>query len=170
MTDEIVSQENPVTDQPEKTGATFTPAKRRGRPPKNPPADGNPNPVSDELAKSPRGRKPGRKPKVSFSGEDISTLSKQIVGLHKLASLASGIPELEIGDDEGAMLGAAVANVAQEYNLELNGKTGAMLQLIAACGMIYVPRFMHLQKRVAQMKAEKKGQLHVVGGTETTGS
>ena len=110
---------------------------------------------------------PKKKGKVNLSGDDISTIGKQVTGLHKLMAMATGIPELAISDEEGSMLGTAIAAVAQEYDLALDGKTGALLQLAAACGMIYVPRFIHLKNRVAANRAKQEA-LHVVGGTEHT--
>lgn len=162
-----IEKETPVETTPTENAEGITAPKRRGRPPKNPPKDGDPSPV-DPNAEAPkkRGRPSGKKHKVNLSGDDISLIGKQVTGLHKLAAIATGIPELELSDQEGATLGQAIANVAQEYDLALDGKTGALLQLAAACGMIYVPRFLHLKKRVAQ--AQAKAELHVVAGTEHT--
>jgi hypothetical protein len=167
MTDETKTE--PVAPENKADAVEISAPKKRGRPPKNPPADGNAKPVTDD-GKGTTSKPGRRKGKVSFTGEDIKTLGKQIVGLHKLAYLATGIPELEISEQEGDLLGGALATVAQEYDLELSGKTGAMLQLVAACGMIYVPRFIALQKRVAIAKAQQKAALHVVGGTDTSTS
>jgi hypothetical protein len=169
MTDEIISPvDTPEVSAPENSAPVSTP-KRRGRPPKNPPADGNPQPVGEKLNTS--GARRGRpKNKVSYSDGDISELGKQITGLHQLAALATGIPELVISEKEGQVLGAAMANVAQEYGLSLDGKTGALLQLVAACGMVYVPKYFQLRGRIAQVKAQREQEgvtLHVVGGHET---
>jgi hypothetical protein len=156
---------------PADSGEGVTAPKRRGRPPKNPPADGVANPVDgSENASNKRGPgRPKKKGKVNFSGEDLNALAKQVVGLHQLAAIATGIPELAISEQEGAMLGGAMASVAEEYNLELSGKTGAMLQLIAVCGMIYVPKFGALKTRVNEAKARRaqKGTLHVIPSAET---
>lgn len=146
-----------------------TAPKKRGRPAKNPPADGVAAPVSDDGKNT--GVKPGRpkkKGKVHFTGDDISSLGKQIQGLHHIAAIATGIPELAVSEDEAQMLGGALATVAQEYDLELSGKTGAMLQLLAVCGMIYVPKFITLKKRVTEAQARHKANLHVIGGTDST--
>lgn len=163
MTEETAKPVETASTETKPVETVITEPKKRGRPPKNPPANGDPKPVSDDgksTTSSTRGR-PKKKGKVAFSSDDLSTLSKQLVGLHKLTSLATQIPELEISDEEGDHLGRALASVAQEYDLELSGKTGAMLQLIAACGMIYVPRFFMLKSRVVAAKA-KQGTLHVV--------
>lgn len=156
----------PAAPTPDENAGVTAP-KKRGRPPKVAPANGEANPVpeGEKPSGSKRGR-PSKKKGVSFSGDDISTLAKQVTGLHQLAAIATGIPELQITEEEGQMLGMSIANVAQEYDLSLDGKTGALLQLAAACGMIYVPRFLALKKRVVAAQAQK-APLHVVGGTET---
>lgn len=145
---------------------TVSAPKKRGRPPKNPPANGEANPVSEsEAAVKGRPGRPKKKGKVNFTGDDLSVLAKQVEGLHQLMALATGIPELAIKTEEAQLLGGAIAQVAQEYDLEMSGKTGAMLQLIAVCGMIYVPKFGALKSRIAENKAqrEQKVALHVVG-------
>lgn len=171
MTDENKVPEN-LTPETGAENQGVTPPKRRGRPPKNPPADGDPSPVGSDNVSAKRG--PGRpskkKGKVSFSGEDLDALAKQVMGLHQLASIATGIPELAISEQESKMLGGSLASVAEEYGLELSGKTGAMLQLIAVCGMIYVPKFAVLKTRVAEAKARRanqRGNLHAIVGNET---
>lgn len=170
MTDETKVPENQTPETIEDNGGV-TPPKRRGRPPKNPPANGDPSSVGNDNASAKRGPgRPKKKNKVSFSGEDLDALAKQVMGLHQLASIATGIPELTISEQESKMLGGSLATVAEEYGLELSGKTGAMFQLIAVCGMIYVPKFAVLKTRVAEAKARReaqRGNLHVIDGTET---
>lgn len=93
--------------------------------------------------------KPGRKPKkVVFSGEQKTAMGKQICGLHMVASMAFGIPELVIEQHEGEMLADAIVAVAEEYGLSMSGKTGAAIQLIGTGAMIYLPRFFAMQRRV----------------------
>lgn len=162
--------ETPVVETPTPEAQPgITAPRKRGRPPKAAPANGEANPVTDDGGprKGPGRPRKGKKG-VSFSSDDISTLAKQVQGLHQLAAIATGIPELAITAEESQMLGMSIANVAQEYDLALDGKTGALLQLAAACGMIYVPRFFELKKRVIENQAKQKAALHVVGGTEAT--
>lgn len=168
MTDEIISPVEQPEIQPTENITQVSTPKRRGRPPKNPPAHGDPQPVAEKLNTS-SGKRGRPKNKVSYSDSEISELGKQITGLHQLAALATGIPELIISEKEGQVLGSAIANVAQEYGLELDGKTGALLQLVAACGMVYVPKYFQLKQRIAQVKAQREQEgvtLHVVGGNE----
>lgn len=90
-----------------------------------------------------------RTSKVSF---DVKAMGKQLVGLHALAYAATGIPECAINDQEGEMLAGGVAAVCEQYNLAISGKTGAMLQLFAAAAMVYGPRYVSLQRRMAQAR------------------
>lgn len=125
-------------------------------------------PANEEIPEPPkkRGRPKGSKnssgdaPKKSQArmAQDTVELGRQIVGLHKLASMISGFPELEISDTEGAMLANGINSVCQEYGLSLNGKTGAAIQLLGAAGVIYIPRAFAIQKRINE-EAKKRGEV-----------
>lgn len=130
------------------------PVRRRG--PGRPRKDGTSSaPVSPATpipagSDKPRG-KPGRKPKkVAISEAEKTALGKQIVGLHMIAAMTFGIPELVIQEPEGELLASAIVNVAEEYGLSLGGKTGAAIQLAGTAAMIYLPRWFKMQERVKQ--------------------
>lgn len=106
--------------------------------------------VGDDGAKANVGAKPGRKPGSGKSGIDATALGNQLVGIHALAAMITGIPECQIQPQEGTALAEAVVAVCQEYNLSLSGKTGAGIQLFAAAAMIYMPRVLHYKSRVSQ--------------------
>lgn len=132
----------------------------RGRPRKIPLVEGA-APVPPATAAKKRGRPPKR---AVYSDEAKSTLARQIIGLHLIASQATGIPELALSEPEAAMLAESVAAVSVEYGLSLSGKTGALIQLIAAAAMVYAPRFGAINKRVKQKK--NTTPLHSVESTE----
>lgn len=135
--EEIQSQTPPQDDAP--------PVKRRrGRPPKNP--EMQKEGVSGTAPK--RGRPPKSKEKHSYTPEEISVLGRQIVGIHAMVAGITKIPEAAIGDDEGSMMAQAIVNMADQYDLELDGKTGAALQLFATAAMIYAPRVIHFKNRM----------------------
>lgn len=148
------------TPQPEITA----PAERRGR--GRPRKDSLPPPVSPADASSSEPTKPkARKAKATkFDSDSLGKLAKQIEGLHHLIALATGIPELQVQPNEAAMLGGAIANVCEEYDLSLSGKTGALLQLAAAAAMIYAPRFSLVTARIKenQRKGKVTAPLRVV--------
>jgi hypothetical protein len=116
------------------------PKKRRGRKPM--PRDENGNIIRDGKTESDSvtvsaPKKRGRKKTAEI---DKGLLARQIVGLHQIGAMVSGIPQMAISGDEASVLAEAVANVAAEYDLAIDGKTGALLQLAFACASVYGPR------------------------------
>jgi hypothetical protein len=95
---------------------------------------------------------------------DKGLLAKQLQGLHLIAVNVTGMPELAISDPEAAMLSDAVVNVCEEYGLSISGKTGALIQLLAACGMVYLPRLAKVKQRMEQVKAQRAAR--VINGAE----
>lgn len=127
--------------------------RKRGRPRKDANAGA---PIAPGTTPIPEGsdkprNKPGRKPKkVIITDAEKTALGKQLVGLHIIASMAFGIPELVIQENEGELLASAIVNVAEEYGLSMGGKTGAAIQLVGTAAMIYLPRYFAMQKRVTK--------------------
>jgi hypothetical protein len=95
-----------------------------------------------------RGRKPTAKETKSHI--DPGKLGNQLVGIHQLAAMFTNTPELQLTDAGGRALGEAIVNVCNEYDLNISGKTGAMMQLLATSAMIYAPMFMAIRFRYAQ--------------------
>lgn len=121
------------------------PKKRRGRPPKNPDAVN----ISDE-------KKTTRKPTKKKTSKVIE--GKQIAGLHAVAAHLTGIPELVISDQEGDLLASGLQAVAEEYGLELGGKTGAAIQLLSAAAVVYLPRFAAITQKQKAAQNERKNE------------
>lgn len=135
--------------------STSPPEKRgRGRPPKN--TSDAPNAVPDTGAPPKRGR-PSKKKAEPL---DANLLAQQMQGLHLIAVKITGMPELMLEDAEALMLSNAVVAVCDEYGLSMSGKTGALIQLLAVAGIVYIPRLVKVKARVAHMKAEKGVVLH----------
>ena len=130
--------------KPEKRG--------RGRPPKDPTL--KEEPVKGKATSGGKAKKPSREP---LGDEAIDQMARQFMGIHELAALASGLPILRIEENEARMLAAGAVAVANEYGLELSGKTGATLQLIAAMGMVYVPRLLQI-KAMRDMARARQNQ------------
>lgn len=118
--------------------------RRRGRPPKNP--DMQKESVSGSAPR--RGRPPKDKEKKVYSADEISTLGRQIVGIHAMVASITKIDEANLHEQEGMMMAQALVNMADQYDLELDGKTGAALQLFATAAMIYAPRVIHFKNRM----------------------
>ena len=133
------------------------PVKRgRGRPPKNPQAsNGAGNEIPGNAAPvAKRGRPPSKLKGLSIEAQ--ANLAKQIQGLHFIAATATGLPELQISDQEAAMLADGIAAVSREYGLSMDGKTGAALQLIAAAAIVYAPRFKAINNRARMQTANQE--------------
>lgn len=127
------------------------PRKKRGRPPKD---SLNEESIGDEKPRKKPGPKPGSKRKKSrtWDNEARQALARQLIGIHMLAVSATGLAELAISENEAVLLADAMANVAQEYDLALDGKTGATIQLIATGAMIYLPRIAMINQRMEKQK------------------
>lgn len=93
--------------------------------------------------------KPARKSKAS-QAVTAEKLGNQLVGLHALVAALTGLPEAQLNPAEGEQLGGAILAICEEYDLKVDGKTGAFLQLGAAMAMIYGPRYFGFKFRIAQ--------------------
>lgn len=114
------------------------PKPRRGRPPKDP------NAVKTEKVVKDTGPAVKARKKTTY---DPQLLAKQLFGLHTMAAQMTGIPEAQISSDEAMMLANSVIGVAEQYDLSIDGKTGAAIQLLATAAMIYAPRLLHIKAR-----------------------
>lgn len=122
------------------------PKRRRGRPPKNPDLIQEGIPGTNSKPQKTRAKK---------SAPDTVTLGRQLVGIHQMAAMLTGIPECQIQDAEGQMLAAGIIAVADQYDLAIDGKTGAALQLFAAAAMVYAPRVLMFNTRMKKQRESK---------------
>lgn len=126
------------------------PVKRgRGRPRKDASAAAGPTKETPSGTPPKRGRPPKSDKKV-YSVDEIALMGKQLVGLHIMVAQISGMGELAIGDQEGFLLAQSIVNVADQYDLAIDGKTGAALQLAMTAAMIYGPRALAIRARARQ--------------------
>jgi hypothetical protein len=133
---------------------TAPPVKRgRGRPRKEDAAPRTAETVTSTGAK--RGPKP-KATKKAYTPDDIGVMGKQLCGLHLMVAQITGLPEMCISEQESVLLAQSVVNVADEYGLSLDGKTGAALQLFLTGAMIYGPRALAVRGRM--MKARQDAQ------------
>lgn len=135
----------PVANAPEPTPhpppPPEAPKRGRGRPRK----DGSvPPPETPLTGDTP---KRGRPPKRQAPEVDAPALAKQLMGLHMMGAVITGAPELQLTEAEAIGLAEAVAAIAREYNLSIDGKTGAAIQFIGACAVIYIPRLLKIKQR-----------------------
>ncbi len=143
--------------------AGTVPPKRRGRPPgsgKKSPLDEKPVESTSAGDTGPKRGRPRKAPE--YDGEARARFAKQVQGIHLMAAQFTGAQEFLLSEPESVMLADGIIAVSIEYGLSLSGKTGALLQLLAAAGMIYVPRFAHLNRRMAAEKAARKAAESVI--------
>lgn len=128
------------------------PKRRRGRPPGSGKTGSAKSPEQIEAGAD--SGKPSKRAKAAqFDKQARELFAKQLLGVHTLAAQITGIGELQLAPPEGAALADAVCNTCEQYNLAIDGKTGAFLQLAATAAMIYAPRYMHFAARVRAQQA-----------------
>jgi hypothetical protein len=95
---------------------------------------------------------PARKPRSKKVSPTV--LANQLIGIHKILATVTKQPAFEIGDDEASTLAAALIGISEEYDVTISGKTSATIQLIAAFGMVYVPRGLYIIDQRKQKKLQ----------------
>ena len=123
--------------------------RRRGRPPK----DANAPQKESVGGAAPKRGRPAKSDKKVYSLDEIALMGKQLVGLHMMVAQIGGLPELQLADQEGLLLAQSIINVADQYDLAIDGKTGAALQLAMTAAMIYAPRALAIRARARQQQA-----------------
>lgn len=151
---ESMTQEKLLDDKVDSTVVPTdeVPKRRRGRPPKDPELQTQTVGIeSTEKVK----RKYTKRTKT-IDPEAMVNLAKQLQGIHLMAASMLKIPEIQINESEAVALAQSLQTVSMEYNLSLTGKTGATIQLMATCAMIYLPRMKYINEKF------KKSKPHVV--------
>lgn len=117
---------------------TAAPKKRRGRPPKDP------SKIREGVG---AGTEKTAAKKNKYSMSDAAQMAQQLQGVHVLVAMMGGMPEMQLTDKEALMLAQSVVNVCNQYDLEIDGKTGAFIQLIGSAGIVYLPRALAIRNR-----------------------
>lgn len=143
VTDNAAAQETPVGPAPKKRGRKSN-AERAAMAAEQIEGGG-----SNAAAAAPKTRTKSK----AYSAADVDAMANQLVGLHQIAAMMTGVGELQIDLKEGVMLSRSIVGVCEQYDLSIDGKTGAALQLFGVAAMVYVPRFAHFNKRVKAAKA-----------------
>ena len=147
----------PVVDTPSiEAGAPVEPPKKRGRKSNAERERMAAESIESGGAPAPKAAaaKAGAK-RAKYAPADIGAMAQQLKGLHQMASMISGIPEMNLQDHEAIMLAGAIVRVSEEYDLSIDGKTGALIQILGTAAMIYVPRLGAITQRAKMHKANK---------------
>lgn len=110
--------------------------------------DAGPEDLSDSEPRAKRGRPPG-----STRKRDLAGVEAVLVGVHAMLAASLHAPELTIDAAESHAVAEAVANVAEQYKIRLDGKAGAVAGLVYALGLVYGPRAVAIYIRMRNEKS-----------------
>ncbi len=144
---------------PAPAAAPQKPKRRRGRPSNAERAAAAGKPAETPIPGTSSTQTSAPKKKAPSSDQTVANLAAQLEGMHQLAAMMFGLPELQLDSREAAMLAKGIEGVAREYGWELKGgKMVATLQLLGVSAMVYVPRFRALEARARAAKAAAQAQ------------
>ncbi len=142
--------ENPSPNPQENFEQTDeAPVKKRGRPKKDTTLNAE---KIESGGKTSTASKPSKR-RAPVSAENVKLMGKQICGVHMIAAQVTGLGELMISEDEGYALASSIVLVAEQYDLSIDGKTGASLQLLFTAAMIYGPRALVIRSKMNAPKS-----------------
>lgn len=78
---------------------------------------------------------------------NINGVEKILLSIHTVMAAMAGEPEFNIEEEEAKRLSAAIAAVGEEYQIILDPKTAAWIELGKVCGTIYGPRAINIWMR-----------------------
>jgi hypothetical protein len=150
----------PPLNPPGQTADTAPQKRGRGRPPKNKDAASVQAQINASASKGENTAKKASAKKAASAAElDVTKLGGQIQGLHIIVAKVTGMPFMMLSEKESFALAESVVNVAEQYELTVNPKVAAGIQLALTAAMIYGPRaiaFTQAKKQAinaAQMRA-----------------
>jgi hypothetical protein len=157
-TETVTPPESTGTATPPPSSGT-PPPRRRGRPfgsrTRTPPLTETPvDPALNGGAIPPTSEPQPTRRRRRVNQVDTESLTKQLIGVHQIAAKMTGLQVIAIDKDEAQILANGIAAVAREYDLALDGKTGAFIQLLGAAALVYGPRVVIIQ----QMKQQARRQ------------
>lgn len=145
-----------------KTAGGDRPQRPTGTP--NPDTTGNATVIGTEqpAPRRGRGRPPGpsntekghaAKADATPRGVNIDGVEKILFSIHTVMAAMSGVPELNLDEQEAKDVAKAVQAVGEHYKIILDPKTAAWLELGRVCGVVYGPRAVSIWVRM-QMQAK----------------
>lgn len=93
-----------------------------------------------------RGPRPGK------AKTNIGLIERLLIGIHTMGSAALKSPHWELTADEANELAKAMAGVQAQYDVSLDPKTEAWLNLATVAGAMYVPRVLVTMHLVRETK------------------
>lgn len=107
-----------------------------------------------------RQRKPRRPKGAAKKGTDLAVeaWTEKVVGLHMLAAKLAGTDVLVIDNHQARALTEAVLDVVQHYDLHVDPKLMAWINLGSIAAMIYTPKIMAITVQRAERKKRERAQ------------
>lgn len=87
--------------------------------------------------------------------ETVGNAAKRLAAWHAVAAAMTQMPELLVSEAEAEQLVIAGNDVAAEFDLEVGGKTAAVLGLLGTAGAVYFPRMIAFMARLEQMRQQR---------------
>jgi hypothetical protein len=81
--------------------------------------------------------------------------ARSLQGLHKGAAFVFSEPDLELGDGEAKMVADALFDIFGEYDIVINTKLAAAVNLAGAGLLVYGPRMAKMRAKGAAARAQK---------------
>ena len=103
-----------------------------------------------------RGRKPGSASKRSE--RSLEQIRNLLIQTHFMIAGLTGFQEMMIDEKESALLADALAGVSDYYKIKLDGKSGAVMGLIYAIGIVYGPRAITIGIKLRNQKKSNGNQ------------
>lgn len=110
----------------------------------------------DEAAQKTGAASKAAKSKAEKVSINANKLAGQIQGLHIIAAKFTGIPILQLDDKEAFALAESIQNLAEQYEIKINPKVAAGLQLLGTAAMIYGPRYLMMVEAAKAYKAQQE--------------
>lgn len=95
-----------------------------------------------EAPKKPRKKRVTKKKEPERVLLDVPFLAKQISSLHVAISIMLQDARWMISEEESEMLSTALQHASEAYDITIDPRWAACMELVGVCAMIYVPRVM----------------------------
>lgn len=106
-------------------------------------------------ARKPKSKKREIPPPPHWSAEEFA---QQVEGLHQLAATITQDPNLAMAPDKAAMMGAAIHNTFETYDLWYLLRSSALIELALAVAVAEGPIIMYVIQKGRQKRADKRQQ------------
>lgn len=100
-----------------------------------------------------RGRPPGS---PNRKKANVGLIESLLISVHTMAAAALKMPHLALGEEEAENLAKALAKVQEQYDVSLDPKTEAWINLAMVGGAVYGPRVLVAMHLAASNKPQKQ--------------